>query len=236
MPIRLNKYISDSGLASRRKSEVYITEGRVAVNNQIIMELAYKVDPDKDVVTVDGEKISPKKHVYYLLNKPKGIITTTEDEKNRRTVVDLIKSRERIYPVGRLDYNTTGVIILTNDGEFSNLLTHPRNKVPRVYEVKIDRPLLEDDQQSLLKGVYIENVKGRFTNISFPKRNSRTFIEVTGIEGRNHFVKNMFSTLGYTVVNLNRKSYAGIVADIPIGTYRTLSSEEVNQIINIYGR
>lgn len=235
MLTRLNKYISESGIALRRKAESFILEGRVCVNNQIVVDLAHKVDPGKDEVTVDGEKIIPKKHVYFLLNKPKGVITSTDDEKNRMTVVELIKSNERIYPVGRLDYNTTGVLFLTNDGDFSNLLTHPGNKVPRIYEVKINRPLLEDDLKTLLKGVYLDGVKGRFTKITFPKINNKTLVEVTGVEGRNHFVKKMFNTLGYNVINLNRKSYAGINADIPPGTYRKLTIEEVNRIRKTYG-
>lgn len=236
MLIRLNKYISDSGIASRRKAEEFILDGRVMVNNKIVTELSFKVDDSADIVVLDGEKIAPKRHLYFLLNKPKGVVTTTEDEKNRRTVVELVKTREKVYPVGRLDYNTTGVLFLTNDGDFANLLTHPRNKVPRVYEVHLSSPLNEDDQQSLLKGVYIDGVKGVFTKLHFPKSSNRKFMEVTGIEGRNHFVKNMFKALGYTVTELNRKSYAGIEAGIPVGSYRTLSPDEVQNIIKKYGR
>jgi 23S rRNA pseudouridine2605 synthase len=134
MLIRLNKYISDSGIASRRKAEEFILDGRVMVNNKIITELSFRVDAAADIVLLDGEKISPKRHLYFLLNKPKGVVTTTDDEKNRRTVVELVKTKEKVYPVGRLDYNTTGVLFLTNDGDFANLLTHPSNRVPRVYE------------------------------------------------------------------------------------------------------
>ncbi|MFO7446841.1 MAG: pseudouridine synthase [Ignavibacteriaceae bacterium] len=235
MQIRLNKYLSDSGVTSRRKSEELIKEGRVTVNRKVITELAFKVDPGSDTVTLDGEKVFPRRHVYLLLNKPRGVVTTTADEKNRKTVVDLIKSKERIYPVGRLDYNTTGVLFLTNDGDFSNLLTHPKNKVPRVYEVKLNRILEEEDEKTLLKGVYINGVKGKFISISFPKR-QKIFIEVASVEGRNHFVKNMFGALGYTVTALNRKSYAGIHADIPPGAYRALSKSEINDIINTYGK
>jgi 23S rRNA pseudouridine2605 synthase len=236
MLIRLNKYISDCGLASRRKAEEFILTGRVIVNKNVITDLSFKVDDSTDTVLLDGEKIALKKHLYFLLNKPKGVVTTTEDDKKRLTVVDLIKTREKIYPVGRLDFNTTGILFLTNDGDFSNILTHPRNRVPRVYEVHISTPLSDDDEKALLKGVYIDGVKGVFTKIFFPKSANRKFMEVTGIEGRNHFVKNMFSTLGYTVNDLNRKSYAGIIADIPVGSYRNLSVEEVQFIIKKYGR
>lgn len=233
--MRLNKFIAESGITSRRKSEEFILQGRVTVNNKTVTDLALQVDPEKDEVSLDGEKIRPKKHLYILLNKPKGVVTTTDDEKNRRTVVDLIKTRERIFPIGRLDYDTTGVLLLTNDGDFSNLLTHPRNRVPREYEVKLDRPLLDDDKNTLLKGVFLDVKRGRFTDINYPKKDKKN-VDVTGVEGRNHFVKNMFRALGYTVVSLNRKSYAGIIADVPIGQYRVLSDSEIKGVIKIYGR
>jgi len=233
--IRLNKFISDCGLASRRKAEEFILQGRVSVNDKIISELSFKIDPSKDLVALDGEKLVQKKQIYFLLNKPKGVVTTTDDEKNRKTVVDLINIKEKIFPIGRLDYNTTGVLLLTNDGEFSNLLTHPRNKVPREYEVKLDKDLTEEDKLKLIKGIYIKNQKGNFVKILFPKKNNRKFVTVTAIEGRNHFVKNMFGALNYSVLTLNRKSFAGITADIPIGSYRKLSHEEVSGVIKYYG-
>lgn len=236
MLIRLNKYIADCGIASRRKAEELILQGRVSINDNIVMELSVKVNPDEDTVLIDGEKISQKRHVYILLNKPKGVVTTTSDERNRKTVLDLIKSKEKVFPVGRLDYNTTGVLLLTNDGDFSFLLTHPRNKVPREYEVKLDKPLTDSDKEALLKGVYIDGKRGRFISLTHPEKKSRYSVIVVSVEGRNHFVKNMFSTLNYTVVSLNRKSFAGITSDIPTGTYRTLTKTEINGVINQYGR
>ncbi len=233
--VRLNKFISDCGIASRRKAEEYILQGRVSVNDKIILELSFKVDPAKDVVSVDGEKLAQKKLIYFLLNKPKGVVTTTKDEKNRKTVIDLIKTKEKIFPIGRLDYNTTGVLLLTNDGEFSNLLTHPSNNVPREYEVKLDRELSDEDKLKLIKGVYLNNQKGNFNKIIFPKMNNRKNVIVTAIEGRNHFVKNMFGSLSYNVISLNRKSYAGIYADLPVGSYRKLTPKEVSGVIKIYG-
>src|SRR4030067_2177204 len=161
MLIRLNRYIANSGIASRRKSEEFILQGRVSVNNKVVTDLAYKVDDEKDRVMVDEEKIHPKKHLYFLLNKPKGVVTTTDDEKKRKTVVDLIKTKERIYPVGRLDYNTTGVLLLTNNGDFSNLLTHPSNRVPKKYEVKLDRELDQVDKKKLLDGILIDRRKSK---------------------------------------------------------------------------
>jgi 23S rRNA pseudouridine2605 synthase len=234
--IRLNKYLSDCGISSRRKSEEFILQGRVYINNKLASDLSAKVDPATDVVLLDGEKIFQKRQIYILLNKPKGVITTTNDEKDRITVVDLIKSKDKIFPVGRLDYNTTGVLILTNDGEFSNFLTHPANKIPREYEVKLDRPLEESDKEKLCKGVYINGVKGKFIKIELQDKKNWKLVNVMAIEGRNHFVKNMFGALGYTVVALNRKSFAGIQADIPIGAYRVLSKDEIAGVIKTYGK
>lgn len=234
MPVRLNKYLADSGAASRRKAEEFILQGRVTVNDKIIMELSFKVDENSDIVMLDGENISPQKHIYVLMNKPRGVVTTTNDEKNRTTVVDLLDIKEKIFPVGRLDYNTTGVLLLTNDGDFTNYLTHPKNKIVREYEVTLDRPLTEEDKAKLLKGVYIERVRGVFKKVTFPKKNSKTFVLVEAVEGRNHFVKNMFGELSYTVKALNRKSFAGFTATIPVGAYRFLKPEEISKIKSKY--
>ncbi len=234
--MRLNKFIAGTGITSRRKAEELILQGRVTVNSKTITDLAFTVDPGKDEISLDGERITVRKHLYYLLNKPAGVVTTTSDEKNRKTVVDLIKTNERIYPVGRLDYNTTGVLILTNDGDFSQILTHPGNKVPREYEVKLDRPLLPEDQDKLLKGIFLRGSKGKFIKISTVGRNNYSQVKVTAVEGRNHFVKNMFGTLGYTVLALDRISFAGIKADITNGKYRKLTDKEIRLITDKYGR
>ncbi len=138
---RLNKFIADSGITSRRKAEELILQGRVTVNNKTIVQLAFNIDVENDEVTVDGEKIKPAEHVYYLLNKPRGVVTTTDDEKKRMTVTDIIKSKQKIFPIGRLDFNTTGVLILTNDGDFAQKLIHPKNNIIREYEVKLDKEL-----------------------------------------------------------------------------------------------
>ncbi len=234
--VRLNKYIADSGITSRRKSEELILKGRITVNGKIVRTLSHKVDPEKDEVKFDGEKISPQRHLYFLMNKPKGTITSTNDEKNRKTVIDLIKTREKIFPVGRLDYNTTGVLLLTNDGDFSNIMTHPRNLVPRKYEAMLDRDLKDQDVQKLLKGVFIAGARGKFTSIKFPKKNTKKLVEIVTVEGRNHFVKNMFKTLGYTVTNLNRSGFGYFVADVPLGSYRIISSSEISKAIKTYGK
>ena len=228
---RINKFIAESGLASRRKAEEFINQGRVSVNEKIVNSLSYTINPDKDIVKVDGEIIRPKRNIYILLNKPKRVISSTNDEKNRKTVVDLINTKEKIFPVGRLDYNTTGVLFLTNDGDFSNLLTHPKNKIVRIYQVKLNKGLEEKDRLKLLSGLLIDRKKGKFTNVRFPKKNDRKFVEVECIEGRNHFVKKMFGALKYDIKSLNRHSFAGVVSDIPLGKYRILNENEILEIV-----
>ena len=231
--VRINKFLAESGISSRRKSEEFISQGRVAVNDKIILDLGHKVDTEKDEVTLDGERIKQKKNIYLILNKPKGYITTVSDDRNRSTVLDLIKIKERIYPVGRLDYDTTGLLFLTNDGDFSQLLTHPGNKVPREYEVKLDKHLEESDKINLLKGIKLDGKSGKFLKVIYNSSNRKSLI-INCEEGRNRFVKRMFRKLGYTVIDLNRISYAGIFLDIPVGKYRNLSPQEIQTIKQKY--
>ncbi len=237
MKVRLNKFLSECGIASRRKSEEFINEGRVAVNGKVVAELSFFVDEEKDIVTLDGEKIKAQKKVYYLLNKPRGFVTTTDDEKGRRKVTDLIKSNQKIYPVGRLDYDTTGVLLLTNDGDFTNFLTHPKNKIPRVYKVFLNRKLSEDDRNKLIKGVFLDGRRSRFDKIEYIKKNVYEKVIVTATEGRNQFVKRMFEILGYNVTSLERISY-GIfdVNDIPAGNYKKLSYSEIENVYKTYSK
>lgn len=227
---RLNKFIADSGITSRRKAEELILQGRVTVNKKTITKLAFNIDAESDEVTVDGEKIKPAEHVYYLLNKPKGVVTTTDDEKNRMTVTDIIKSKQKIFPIGRLDYNTTGVLILTNDGEFAQKIIHPKHNIVREYEVKLDKELEVEHENSLLKGVFIDGTRGKFIAIKYGKKKDRRNITVQCTEGRNHFVKKMFTALNYTVEKLHRSSFAGIIPDIPIGSYRRLTQDEIRKL------
>lgn len=236
MKVRINKYLSDCGIASRRKVEELILQKRVILNKQTVTELSAKVDLEKDIVQLDGEMISPQRNVYFLLNKPKGVITSTKDERGRRTVTDIVKSEKKIYPVGRLDYNTTGVLVLTNDGNFSYLLSHPKHKVPREYEVKLDRSLTDEDKRKLLTGITVDGKNGKFESISSIQKRNKIHLQIKCFEGRNHFVKKMFSSLGYTVKSLNRISFAGLTADIPIGTYRKLTPIEINRIANQYAQ
>ena len=232
--VRINKFLADSGIGSRRKSEEYILEKRVAVNDIIIDNLSFKVDVEKDIITLDGERIRPKRHIYILLNKPKGYITSVLDDRNRRTVLDLVQTQERIYPVGRLDYDTMGLLFLTNDGEFSQLLTHPGNRVPREYEVKLDRPLDEKDKVKLLSGIKLDGKLGKFIKLSFPKSKDKKIVTISCEEGRNRFVKRMFGRVDYKVVDLIRISYAGIKLDVQPGKFRNLTPQEVQQIREEY--
>jgi 23S rRNA pseudouridine2605 synthase len=235
MEVRLNKFLAECGIASRRKAEEYITQGRVTINGKTVMDLATKIDEDTDTVALDGEKIKTMKKVYYVLNKPKGVVTTTDDEKGRMTVIDLIKTNVRIFPIGRLDYNTTGVLLLTNDGDFADFLLHPKNQVPREYLASIDKPLSEEHRFRLLNGVMVDNKQSRFKSISYPAKNNFAKVLVVTDEGRNHFVKNMFACLGYTVKTLHRKKYAGITADnmSPAG-YRELTKSEIAGVFKKY--
>ena len=228
--MRLNKFIAECGITSRRKAEEFIVQGRVDVNNKTITSLSFNVNPDSDEIRIDGEKIRFQRHVYYVLNKPKGVVTTTSDEKSRPIVTELIKSNINIYPIGRLDINTTGVLLLTNDGEFANKLIHPRNNIIREYKVVLNRELNLQDEQQLIKGVLIDDKRGKFESINLIKKSSRKAVLVSCTEGRNHFVKKMFSSLKYDVVSLHRKSFAGITDDIPVGSYRKLRDEEIKRL------
>jgi len=237
MKIRLNRFLSECGIASRRKSEEFILDGRVQINGKTVIDLAFFIDPEKDQIALDGEKIKPQKKVYFLLNKPKAFITSTEDDKGRKTVLDLIDTNQKIFPVGRLDYDTTGVLLLTNDGDFTNFLTHPSNHVPREYKVILNKPLLEEDKLKLLKGIALDRRKSRFEAIKFVSRNRYDKLIVTTVEGRNHFVKNMFLALGYFVDDLERESFGGFtVKGIPKGGYRKLSHQEIKNIYDKYGK
>ena len=230
--MRLNKYISEAGIASRRKAEELIEQGRVSVNGKIIKKLATIVDPENDTVQVDGERLKQQKKLYFLLNKPKGVITTTKDEQGRKAVTDIIRTKEKVFPVGRLDYNTTGVLILTNDGDFTNKVLYPKNKIERVYKAKLDADLSDEHILILLKGILLDDRKSKFTKVDFDKASSRKVVLVTTVEGRNHFVKRMFSTLGYTVKELERISFGEFTCNgIPRGSYIQLSNKDIKKFL-----
>lgn len=232
---RLQKVIANAGYVSRRKAEELILKGKVTVNGKIVRELGTKVTPG-DVVEVDGTVISQKdvKKEYYLLNKPRGVVTTTSDDKGRKTVVDLIETSARIYPVGRLDYDTTGALILTNDGELANILMHPSNGVPKKYVAKLNKCFAINDLKTLEKGVMVDGVMCKPTRVKIKKNDSDkdySIVEITIIEGRNHIVKRVFKELGYLVDKLSRVSYGFLdVSKMKSGDYRELSIKEVKKL------
>lgn len=225
--IRLNKFLADSGVASRRKSDELISKGFVTVNGKVVTEMGLKINP-YDKISVSGKPVSNKsKPVYFLLNKPKDYLTTTDDEQGRKTVLDLIKSPSRVFPIGRLDRNTTGVLILTNDGELTYRLTHPKYQIQRVYSAGLDKDLKFSDAKKLSEGVELEDGKTAPCEI-FINPKDKTQIVITLYEGKNHEVKRMFESLGYNVIKLDRKIFAGISnAGMKRGEYRKLSKPEI---------
>ena len=231
---RLQKVIANSGICSRRKAEPLILEGRVRVNGTLVTKLGTTVS-EKDNIEVDGVKVENQDKVYYLLNKPRGVVTTTSDDKNRKTVVNLIDTKKRIYPVGRLDYDTTGALILTNDGEFSNLMMHPKNEIDKVYVAKLEGIIKGEDIKKLKEGIKIDNevlvkasrVKLRKTDL----KNQTSFVEITIHEGKNHQVKKMFEQVGYRVDKLKRERIAFLdVNSLTSGEYRELNKKEIHQL------
>ena len=229
--IRLNKYIADAGLVSRRKADELIASGVVKVNKQVVTELGTKIALG-DFVTVKGDPIEiSHNHLYVLLNKPKDCITTTHDEKNRKTVMDIVRLYDRVYPVGRLDRNTTGVLLLTNDGELANRLTHPRYQVQRIYKAKLDKPLKTSDASLIAKGIEIEpNVTTAPCVINIDLKDN-TKVTVILTEGKNHEVKKMFEKLNYEVKSLDRKFYHNLsTKGLKRGEYRFLDRQEIAEL------
>lgn len=227
---RLQKVIANSGICSRRKAEELIKEGRVKVNNIVVKELGVKVS-SKDKIKVDDKELSKENKVYYLLNKPRGVITSVNDEKSRKTVVDLIPCRERIYPVGRLDYDTTGVLLLTNDGDFANILMHPNDKIEKVYVVKVRGIIKGDSINELKSGVVIDGVKTEKAKVKLRRtdyKSNTSFLTVTIHEGRNHQVKKMFEAVGFPVLKLRReREFIFDLKGLKSGEYRKLTPKEV---------
>jgi len=226
--IRLNKYISNAGICSRREADELIKQGLITVNGVVITEMGYKVKLN-DEVRYEEKRLKPEKPVYLLLNKPKGFITTSDDERDRKTVMDLVANacKEKIYPVGRLDRNTTGLLLLTNDGELTQTLTHPSYRVKKVYKVELDKALTKADFQQITEGVRLEEGKAMVDEIAFVDESKK----IVGIElhiGWNRIVRRIFETLGYEVVKLDRVIYAGLdKKDLPRGNWRFLTNEEV---------
>ena len=233
---RLQKYIADAGYTSRRKAEDLIVNNHVTVNGNIVNTLGYKVNGN-DIIAIDGV-ILQKSNIkeYYLLNKPREVICSVSDEAGRKTVTSLIDTKSRIYPVGRLDYDTTGLIILTNDGEFANLLMHPKNKILKTYVAKIDGILNEEDFKKLRKGLLIDGRKLTIDNFkvkALDKQKNTSLVEVTIHEGRNHIIKKLFGALGYDVKKLTRIKYGPLTLDnLKSGEYRSITNKEIKELKN----
>ena len=230
---RLQKVSANYGYCSRRKAEELIKQGKVIVDNKIITTLGYKVDSSSSII-VDGVLLEKENKVYFLLNKPRGIISSASDDKKRTTVVDLIDTNLRIYPVGRLDYDTTGIILLTNDGDFSNMLTSPSNEIEKTYVAKVKGLILSSEIKKLKSGVIIDNYKTSPCKIKIKNYNKKTdtsMVEITIHEGKNHQVKKMFESINHEVLKLKREKIAFLnLSGVPSGSYRNLTPKEVKQL------
>lgn len=230
---RLQKVIAQSGYTSRRKAEELIKEGKVFVNGECVKELGTKVSGNDDIV-INGIHLSKEDKEYFLLNKPRGVISSVSDEHDRKTVIDFIKSNKRIYPIGRLDYDTTGIILLTNDGELSNILMHPKSNVEKTYLAKLNRFFDKEDLFKLKNGVVIDGIKCIPTKVRIKNndlKKNTSLIEITIVEGRNHIVKKVFENLGYLVDKLTRIQYGFLTLDtLKSGEYRKLSIKEIKKL------
>lgn len=232
---RLQKYIARCGYASRRKAEELITAGKVQVNGKYITELGKKINPAVDRVKVEGQLLAVEKLEYYLFNKPKGIITSVTDPRERTTVMDYLKDvKVRVYPVGRLDYHTEGLLLFTNDGALAQNLTHPSKGVIKTYEVRIKDRVNDDHLEALAHGIELEDgmtAPAEITDYGFDVKTGLSTIEISIHEGRNRQVRRMFEHFGYSIHNLKRIGYANLnLSGVKRGAYRKLTAEEVRQL------
>tara|TARA_R110000787_G_scaffold263775_6_gene369652 strand:+ start:2494 stop:3324 length:831 start_codon:yes stop_codon:yes gene_type:complete len=227
--IRLNKFISNSGVCSRREADTYIEHGSVTVNGNLVTEMGYKVQKTDDV-RFDGSSITPEQKKYVLLNKPKNYITTMDDERGRKTVMELVSNaaKERIYPVGRLDRMTTGLLLFTNDGELAKKLTHPKHDVKKLYHASLDKKLDLRDLEKLRGDVIVEGKKVFIDAISYVDGQPKTEIGIEIHSGRNRIVRKIFEHVGYKVVKLDRVLFAGLTKkNLPRGRWRDLTNQEL---------
>ena len=235
--VRLQKFLAECGVASRRKSEELILAGKVKVNGKIVKELGIKVS-DNDDIEVNGVFVKKEEKEYYILNKPEKVICSVSDDKGRMTVIDFIDTKEKIFPVGRLDYDTTGLLLLTNDGEITNKLTHPSGTIEKTYYVKADGIMNIDEIKQLEKGILLDGVmtkKAKAKLRKIDKRNRKSYVEITITEGRNHQVKNMFAALNHKVLKLKRIRYAFFDLEelnLSLGESRKLTIKEVKRLYN----
>ena len=231
---RLQKVIANYGYTSRRKAEDLIKRQKVMVNGQIITELGTKVSA-RDVISIDGVIINKDvKHEYYILNKPRNVISSTTDKAGRITVVDLIDTDARIYPIGRLDYDTTGLILLTNDGDFANTLMHPSFEIEKTYIAKLDKVLSKEEILAIKKGITVDKRIVEVRRFKVKKRDldkNTDIVEITIVEGRNHIIKKLFKELGVNVLKLSRIAYGFLdVKNLKSGEYRKLTIKEIKKL------
>ena len=239
--MRINRYLAECGLASRRKCEEFVTEGRVTVNGKVITDLSTQIEAG-DVVTVGGKRVSPvSKHVYLMLNKPKGCVTTVSDDRGRKTVMDIVRADypdTRLFPVGRLDYDTEGLLILTTDGDLCNRLTHPSSEIEKVYTAKTEGRVTEDDLAELRRGVVLgdgkKTGKCRAYLLAYDSKTNISTVEVAIKEGMNREVRRMFEAIGKNVVFLKRVAIGDLrLRGVDRGSYRKLTREEVEYLKNV---
>lgn len=230
---RLQKVIAASGIASRRKAEELIAKGCVIVNGKIITELGTKVS-GSDIITVNGKQITKESYEYYLLNKPRGYICSLSDDKDRKIITELIDTNKRIYPVGRLDYDTTGLIILTNDGTLANILMHPSNNIEKTYLAKTEGVLTMEELHKLKSGIVIDNILCKPLRVKIRKHDiakNCDYVEITITEGRNHIVKKLIKAVNHDVIKLKREKYGFLELDnLQSGEYRSLSTKEIHKL------
>jgi 23S rRNA pseudouridine2605 synthase len=233
---RLQKVIAESGYTSRRKAEELIEQGKVLVNGKIVKKLGTKVS-NEDIITVNGLILKKEQKVYYLFYKPRGVVSTVSDDKGRKTVLDFFPQKERIYPVGRLDYNTSGLILLTNDGELTNYLLHPKNEIEKVYLVKIKGIVDANIIEQLKKGVLIDNSISKAKEIKVYKKdikNQTSLVEITVHEGKNHQIKKMFNKVGLDVLKLKRICFSFLnLKGLKTGEYRKLTIREIKKLFRV---
>ncbi|MCZ2355435.1 MAG: pseudouridine synthase, partial [Bacteroidia bacterium] len=231
--MRLNRYMAISGCCARRDADDLIVKGQVTVNGDVVTTLGARVNTETDVIQVNGKTVKPQHYVYILLNKPKNYITTTEDDKERKTVLELLNNlpTKRVFPVGRLDRNTTGILLITNDGSLTEKLTHPSFEVSKVYHVRLDRPVKPEDMEALQTGIMLEDGFSKVDKISYIEINDRISTDQVGVEihmGKNRIIRRMFEHLGYQVMSLDRTKYASLTKKgVPRGHWRFLTSKEV---------
>lgn len=236
MEERLQKYLANNGIAARRKCEEYILSGRVKVNGQVVTKLGIKINSEKDIIEFDGKKVEKvEKHVYILLNKPIGYVTTVKDQFDRPTVLDLVKIKEKVLPVGRLDMYTSGALILTNDGEFINKITHPKNEVEKTYTVTVKGIIKQEDVQKLENGVEIEDYisgKAKVKILKTDEEKNFSRVQITIHEGKNREVRKMCEAIGKKVLALHRRKIANLdVKNLKIGQWRYLTDSEVSNLL-----